>query len=245
MTRRERYLSRTAWTLIEMLMVVAIVALLLVLLAPSLRPIRNYAEDAADMSKLSGHASAFLVYTSDYRDYWPIVTDPRATATVLRADGAAIEVRYFDAITAWNFALSETLGGTSWRDPSFVSSVRRGRSGSFTSFWHTSTLLADPAFWDLSTRVGPAQWRGTKAHEVSFPSHKALLTRMDPWPVLSRDGEPSFCVMALSDGHAVRKEVGKITPPVFSGEGNWTGSFLNSGVPTLHTPDGLRGRDLP
>lgn len=244
MAWRERCASRSAWTLVEMLVIVAIVTLLVVLLAPSLRPIRNYAQDVADMSKLSGHVATFQVYTADYRDCWPIFTDPRATTTVLRLDGVVMEARYFDAISVWNFALAETLGGVSWRDPSFVSSRRRGRSGAFTSFWHTSTLLADPAYWNLSTRTGPSQWRGTKSHEVSFPSHKALLTRMDPWPVQRAEIGPVFWVMALADGHAVRKRTDMIAPPVFSGEGNWTGYFLNSGVPTLHTPDGLRGRDL-
>lgn len=244
MLTRERSTFRSAWTLVEVLIVVVIVSLLIVLLAPGLRATRDQARDAADMAKLSGHAATFHAYTTDYRESWPLFTDPRATLTILRTDGVVLQSPYFNATSLWSFALSETLGDKSWRDPSFFASARRGDPVWFTSFWHTSTLLADPAFWDQSTRVGPAQWRGTKLHEVLFTSHKGLLTRMEPWPTLSAPGGSGLCLTALADGHAVGKRVDLITTPIVSGEGSWTGSVLHFGVPTLHTPGGLRGRDI-
>lgn len=238
--------GRSAFTLLETLLVVLLMALLFALLLPSLSSVRSQAKVASDLANLCSHAAAFAMYSGDYDGHFPCFTDPVATVSVIRNENGVLSVDYFGATVTWNFALSQQLYGQTWTHPSFRSPFESsvyGANALFTSYAHTSSILADFQFWNPATRLGPTQWRSTKEDEVWFPSAKGLFISLTPWPSVSPRGNAPSLRVALIDGHAIADRGDNLSQPYPSGEGGWTGSQLNVGVPVMHTMDGLHGRD--
>lgn len=230
------------FTLPETIVSVLLVAVLVSLLAPSLSGLRRSGRDTSDAASLRAHVSAFLSYASDHGDTFPQVTDPLASLTIVRQGELAIPARYFDATSLWSVALSDTLYQTAWRDPSFFSRHRTDGPRPFTSFWHSSTLIAGPEYWNALTRTGSRQWRATRTAEVIFPAAKSALFRAEPWPLGVSELENNI-VSAFLDGHASSISRPQLLPGYPTGEGPWPGSVFNYSVPTMHTIDGVRGRD--
>ena len=69
--------KQKAFTLIEMLVVVAIIALLIAILLPSLSKARELSRQTACSANVSGIGKSCYIYQSDNLDVWP--TSPFAT----------------------------------------------------------------------------------------------------------------------------------------------------------------------
>lgn len=229
------------FTIIELLMCIAIMAVLIALTVPNLAYFRNNARRTSLASRLSQHATVFASYTSDYKDFFPWFTDPNATYSLVRAPGLTIKCRYFDADSTWHVALSERYYGNSWTNPAFWDLSQKTPSA-LTDFRYSSAFLADPAFWTLETRTGPAQWRATRSAEVQFPSKKALHTSLGSMGELDASNWKS-AVMSFVDGSAAAVSAQDLLPGYPKGNGDWPGSSLNVSLPGLMTMDGVRGRD--
>jgi prepilin-type N-terminal cleavage/methylation domain-containing protein len=84
--------SRRAFTLVELLVVIGIIALLVAFLMPALRRVRLAAERAACLSNISQIGKSLFIYVSDHKGYLPPATntvfnygDPDATGTLIGA----------------------------------------------------------------------------------------------------------------------------------------------------------------
>lgn len=230
---------RGGFTILEVLIVVAIVAILVAQLSPALSSIRLSSRRSQGLALQRQHAAAFIAYTGDYRDFWPAFTVPTATYTVLRGDGAFVYAEYFDAMWTWPVPLAPILYDTTWRDRMFA--YQQGPPYP-TPYWYSGSFLASPEFWNPLTRTGPEQWRATRGAEVSLPAQKALLARV---PTTIRD-EPADgrAWFAFVDGSAAELAPGEHRSGYPSGAGGFPGSMaLESPFPGLATIDGVRGRD--
>lgn len=74
--RKSRRTAQFGFTLIELLVVISIISLLIGLLLPALRRIRNQARVAACQVHLKQCGLAMTVYTGDNRQRWPMVPVP-------------------------------------------------------------------------------------------------------------------------------------------------------------------------
>lgn len=237
--------SRRAFTLVEVVLVIAILAVLLALVAPSLKGLGRSAKDTLALSNLAQHGKVFSVYTHDYADQWPLPTEPDATQTVFYPFDAPVSVRYFEAHAFWNLALAPQYYDGKPLHPSFRYPGEEAWIGS--SYAYSCAFIAESAFWNGATRTGPSQWRSTHAYEVLFPANKALLdTNAPSFLRLSGDGTSLRTVDFLTgfaDGSARRVPPGAVVPPYDRGDGGWFGSFHAHGIEMLDTLDGVRGRD--
>jgi prepilin-type N-terminal cleavage/methylation domain-containing protein len=253
--RRQR-----AFTLIEVLVSVAIIAILISLATPQLASTRALARRAVSLNNMRMHTTVFSIYTNDYKDTWPSYTDRTSEWTAIpRLDWPAADVRYFWANALWNYVLADGYYNgdpylSSFFSPGFPYGyndpiLRRGA----TTYVYSCTFLADPLFWSPYTRVGPSQWRSTRVDEVAFASKKILLTSdyVAPRPTNHLDSIPIATgstpwELSFADGSARALLAGAIRPGYVKGDGLWTAPVhQGDSLPGGHTVDGLRGRDVP
>jgi general secretion pathway protein G len=69
-------MSRKGFTVIELLIVIAIIAILAALLFPVLAKARNSAKQSTCLSNLKQIGGGFSIYMQDYDDHWPLGLDP-------------------------------------------------------------------------------------------------------------------------------------------------------------------------
>lgn len=242
-----------AFTFVEMLAAMLILAVLLAITIPTVFSVRRQASDALVSALLKQHTIIFSHYTMDYRDAWPIAVadgkwSSRGTTSLSFGPFGMQEVSYFSLHAMWPALLAPVYYENNYLHPSFA--VPGWPVSPITPFHYSSVFLADPKFWNYEHREGPSQWRGTYSHEVLFPSAKSLLI---DWVYLSRsenlvgDGQPVMRRVAISlvDGSSRIVRELDVLPGYRSGEGNWPGSTNSFARPAMHTLDGVRGRDLP
>jgi hypothetical protein len=239
---------------------VALVGVLLSLSVPQLARVRTAGWQAKDLSNLRSHAGVFTSYTVDYEDLFPYPTDPQATYSILRCGDLAVRVEYFAAGCAWQIALADPYYGGNAVHPSFESPfwperVSGPRVSTLSPYLYPCSFIARPEFWDPLTRGGSAQWKPTRADEVTWPTQKSLLFNVNAFNMsFGQDPnaggylvqvEPWWTNTAMVDGSAMRTsqgmEIGKQLPCGLSGL--W-GSIHTSPQPFLDVAHGVRGRDV-
>ncbi|MCC7389784.1 MAG: prepilin-type N-terminal cleavage/methylation domain-containing protein [Phycisphaerales bacterium] len=232
-------LQRRAFSLIEVLVVVAIVGVLVGLAAPALHHARQQARRAVSLSNMRSHIAVFSEYEQSNSEYYPYFTDP-AGPIDLKYNGLEITCRYFDAHFRWSVALADGYYDGVAPHPSQLAP----RTAHICSYFYSATFLADPEYWRLEQRTGPEQWRAVRAFEVVYPSEKALFTEVVqtiPW---SRSTLVEYVGLGMVDGSANHWPRSQCTEPVLEGEGPWDGTALHHGVFGMHTVGGVTGRDV-
>ena len=230
----------SGFTIVETMLVVALVGVLLSLSLPALGQARDRARRLVSMGNLRTHGGAVAAYTGDSNGSFPYLTVPDATYTVFRHSGLAIETPYFGLYNTWNWGLADGYYGgqlrhgsmfTPWEEPTV-----------FAGYWYSASLIAHPGFWDPETRRGPEQWRGTNSAGGTFASAKGVF--VEGGSLFGGDVGDRVYRVSMVDGSAVEvaeREAGAVYP---NGEGEWVGSFFPHGLRFLHTVDGVRGRDV-
>lgn len=243
------------FTVLELVLLVAMVAVLMALLAPQLSGARDRARMVATEALLRQHAQVMKGYSTDYRGYFPYMVNANVSLTVLRSEiaGARVACRYFDAFTRWHVALADAyyngqIGASLFLEPA------RGALGDGpvlnTGFIYPCVFLAAPEYWDPTTRTaGIGQLGAVRDAQVLYPADKALIsTDTHSWaggPLRRMDTAAAFV-----DGHAEVRKADELLDGYserFNPErwgGHTTGSAIGS-TPLIHTVRGVRGRDRP
>lgn len=200
---------------------------------------RDSARVAVVLSRLTSHSRSFSSYTSDYRDCWPLIADPRSAEAMFTDSGTRISGQYFDSTVFWPVPLAPLLYASTWSAESFADPFN-SRQGRF-AYWYSGSFLAEPEFFSPTTRTGPSQWGVTRAGDVVFADRKALHTYLR-FPA-SPEG-PTRQAFGFVDGSASNLSAVDVLAGYPSGVGTWPGgSWLDWDAPGMVTIDGVRGRD--
>lgn len=245
-----RYCKRykyPGFTLIETLLVIALIGILIGLTLPYLAGARDKAREVSALSLIRGHGQILQMYSADYAGFFPVIGHPDRPTTI-RVGDREIELKYWHAEIQWVFALADQYYDGRIGHPSLFPP---GYQGGGSPFRYTESYLAVPDFWAPETRTGRQQWRAVPAALTAYPSAKGLLTS---WagqvPVPGRLATYSFPdemlqETAFADGSArtiVRRD---FLPWMRSGEGHYPGRQTQPlGWPVLHTMHGALGRDI-
>lgn len=236
-------------SLVEVLGVLAIVAIMSALLLPTLRVARLRSRLLAGNANMREHVAVFSMYAADYDDQYPFLADPNATMTILRGGGVSIEVRFFDIVHRWPIGMVDGYYDGNFRADVFRSplmyNVRDPARVDVLPYRYASCFMSRPGFWNVMSRTGPEQWRPVRGSEVRFPSEKGLFLDVSSWYVpeeVALMSEIRYPV-GFTDAHVENIAEVNLTTPYPSGEGDWPGSAYHGGVPVLHTIDGAHGRD--
>jgi prepilin-type N-terminal cleavage/methylation domain-containing protein len=235
--------QRRAFTLVELMVVIAVVGVLIGLAIPALRHSRESAKYQVVLSRLGSHVRTFLIYTADHHDAWPCLRPITAERSSVDVDGVVVPASYFDQHNTWHLFISGGPESSDWRSHAYCIDGDGASSCKFTPYWYSPTFLTSPEYWSLDSRVGLPQWRGTRADEVRYPDSKCLLAcyhyRLF---VPSTRGElPVFFGFVDGSASLMKNEDTEVGLP--GGVGLGDGSLLDVPLPGMTTPSGIRGRD--
>ncbi len=245
---------RRGMTLIETLVVIAVVSVLMGVLIVGLRQVRERGRDAVVSSDLRTHAQVMNSYPVDHRGAYPHFTERGLFSYELTGGGMSTVVSYFDAHRTWHIALADGYYDSNAMSDVFFPPEYRVEGGywpMFTGYSYPCVFITGHEYWNVTTRIGPEQWRETRAAEVSYPAAKALV--VDTWTYAGRVSDVGDLLreklsVGFCDGSARRVDVRERYNGYERGDGyifrdDGTVHFIDS-PPMLHTIDGVRGRDV-
>ena len=238
------------FTVVELVLVIALVAVLVSLTLPTLAGVRSRARETVSLSNLRSHGSAFAMYASDWDDVWPYITDPDATSNSFLIPGeGVVSISYFGVYAYWTLGLYADYYGGDWSSPTF-NVPGSETQGPISSYWYGSVFLTRPDYWrTLTRRDDRSQWSPTRVDEVLYPSDKGLLLEQTSRPVAffnPNAGANAYRRIGLVDASATSISESQLRQPIANGTGITPGApngGLVRGMPVLHTVDGVRGRD--
>lgn len=232
--------SSRGLTLIEMLVGIAIVALLAGLTAGAISGARNASRRIAIEATTRQHLVVLGMYLQDFNDVHPWLGQPVKGKLALKLpSGDSFSVYYFETSSAWPIAASSYYDDV-W--PHRSHTYPRRHLG-MSLYLYSCAMIADPTFWNPRTRVGSEQWRPTRSSEVRYPSQKSMLTS-------AVDGEPYppwvkvALTMGMCDGSTRSVPKRELAAPVETGDGAEPGLFHIRGYHGMHTLDGVHGIDV-
>ncbi len=245
--------ANRAFTLMEMLVACAMVAVLIAMTLPILQRIRFSSRESRNLANLRTHTQLFTAYSAAHRDSFPAFMDTRKPLTTLTTESGIIATfPYFNAATAWNIAMADELYDGRWDSPAFTTPYSPGPA-SMSQYQWSCSFLADPMFYSVARKSLPLQLRAIRSDEVLFPSAKVILSAQRPFATrfaASGASPTDHAHVSMVDGHALSVVVNETMPSVHGGDGyypDW-GSFSSEHIPGIfagtHTPDGVRGRDI-
>lgn len=241
MRRRERISTGNAFTLIEALVVVAVVAVLLAVALPVLRGARAQSVRAQTLSNTRQSAALLLTSAADNAGAIP---SSNAAARFGMTGVAPVEIvtptgvlgtDYFAQASVWPALL---LARGYEPSPVWLSPARREepRHPFQTDFDLTHAVLAGPEHWRSPETQRESMWRAVRLHEAAHAAKKALL--VERASDLRRGEATTTPAVAFVDGHASFVLRNDSTTPVVNR------FFHNAAIRLITTRDGLSGRDI-
>jgi prepilin-type N-terminal cleavage/methylation domain-containing protein len=243
-----------AFTLIEVLVVVGIIAILISLSIPALAHIRQSGRMQVTLSNLRQSALAMTNYTAMYKGQliYPIQAAPEGTYITSHASGRQIFLRtHFQLSSLWSVILANAGTLDSESSPTNYS-VHPITGKPDNGHIFSCSLLAHPEFWNPLTRLADqTQWVPPTIDSVRFPSKKVMFfSNADHKRVFSAGVIPNvdprvYAPFALIDGSVRQIQSTKIRPGSLTGEGGSPRVEHSFDVYLgLHTIDGVRGLDF-
>lgn len=250
--QRGAELRPRGFTLVEVLISIALIAILLALNLPALRGVQQRASEVSSLSTIRQHGAVFSMYGSDYSGTYPYFTSPAATWTILRDGNFAVGVSYFGAYQSWNIALAKGYYSSGPFDRVFSPpGVSPWGEYLFTGYWYSCSMLARPEHWDPDQRLtGTSLLRPTRDTDVRYPTLKVLLADQFAASLASAEGSSGGARVPahFTDGSAAALKLGDVRRQYPGGHS--TPSDAGNGyhnaqpAPGMHTLDGVRGMDV-
>jgi prepilin-type N-terminal cleavage/methylation domain-containing protein len=233
---------RHAFTLVECLVTIAIVAILLALAIPSLASARRGSRVAGSLSNLHQIGGLLSMYANQNHDAFPATTEGRSYAI---SDAMQIAYPYWQVYFTWPAVVSP---GLSMRDGAAVyispfSTRQAPKSAWPPSYSMSTSVVGAPKLWTVDGVAGKLMEIGQTHASVRFASLKALAWDIEipsPRGVVEWSSDADYPVpMLMADASASNRVPAKATD-AFANPNEIAVRSLR-----LHnTPGGVEGRDF-
>jgi len=245
------------FTLLEMLVSIAIVAVLAGLLMLGLAGVRGSGRQAATLANLRTHHNVFSLYAGDHAGWLPLLGEPAPTVLITSESGDQQWLMlYWFHYGGWHLSLAEAYYNTHLDPRLFLSPHNPEQKWAWgpwgatvADYEYSSAFVARPEYWAYETRTGPEQWGGNRLDEVLFASKKVLLRETWPhWQPGATNGVRPWprrsAVTVAGEAHGFTSFPPSKESIYLKGDGDYEGAVLLTGLWGLHTLHGARGRDL-
>jgi len=222
---------RRGFTLVELLVAVALVAILAALLVPALVKARGMAGRTQCISRLRQIGFGFQAYLADNRSIYPWADDPVSTSPTywlwMGRGWRAYLVPYLDANLEVLYCPDDEVAPQQWESTSFGYSM---------AFYHTPAQI-DAMSSPADTYSNPVPGARRRSSQLAYPSYKVLVAEwLSNHQPLENDpgwwGWEGARNCLFADGHVEYREARSIKP-------------ANDGFPDFNlTLHGIRGRDV-
>lgn len=213
--------SHRAFTLIELVVVLGVVALLAAILLPALAGVRRAAGRSASSSNLRNISMLIEQYASNHDLAYPFPDESRSYPLGCR--GVSIQFGHWSAATNWPMIVGATI---SWEQfvgimhsPGAARSIEQPNCGHPTSYEFSHSFIARPELWSVSTPTLGALLRPTRTSEVRHPSRKVLMWDREATflhqPIERSGADIAESVpMLFADGHVESQAPSQASEPV-------------------------------
>ncbi|MCL4221956.1 MAG: type II secretion system GspH family protein [Phycisphaerales bacterium] len=189
MPKRVQPKSREGVTIVELLVVIAVISVLIALVMPSLQSAREQGSLARVTARLRHLGIATVAYSGEHRDSFPHLGVPGSPWEGLRIGGSRLDTGYYQSQGPGYFTQSlyyanlfvpcyfevrdDLLGEEgvwlpTWNDAHFI-----------TPFVLSGTAFAAPRYWEgEDTPDDPSLYRAVRLTEAVFPSSKGLILHL-------------------------------------------------------------------
>lgn len=252
--------TRTAFTLIEVLVVIAIVLVLIGIALPVLSGVRDQANRTLSLAKLHNLGVRFDAYYADFRGVFPYSDEETSHPIGVGTD--QIGAGHFQYDINWPLMFPDMLAlASSEAAPYLAPKALRPENASIlrpdgnglwltSSYWYGLSFVADPKVWLPETTPSPALLRAVRVDEAAFPARKVLLwDHITPYlraPARGFSPDRTDAVpMLFVDGRAAQMKPSESVPGFKGLRASDLGVFGNLGLGTRiqNTPGGVRGFD--
>ena len=251
-TRQIKFLSRSAFTLMEILVSIGVVALLVGLLVPALGNARDQSRELVSAVNLRSIGQIFEMYADNSKDLYPAPVPNRFYPTP--HSGIQLTISHWEASNLWHNLFADTYP---WEENEQMylapGAERHANEGTvlttiFSSFQYSASFLGQPKIWsetDFPNTEWPQLERSVRQSMVRYPSAKALMWDVEMPYIrrpLERDRYQNLLEktpILFADQHVESRIPAEANPGVT----NWAPSAAHPHAFLHNTRDGVFGRD--
>ncbi len=228
--------SAQGFTLVETLVSIAIVAVLLGILLPAMKGVREKSWDMHDLSNLRQTTQQFQMWSDAHDGIFLNGGGDKPPYTVIVRDGMGATIGafdYFDHAGSWSLVLRAFFGEeyATWTPQHSMS----------TAYLYGMGMVTDPRLWEGCAFNTQLRWRyarRVRMTETSFPSNKGLLVEAHREKPITPDTKYP---MSFVDGSAAVLQKKETREGVL--ETACAGTEPVSVAPVVWTEHGILGRD--
>jgi prepilin-type N-terminal cleavage/methylation domain-containing protein len=238
-------------TLLELVIVIAMIAIVAAILLPTLKHARRAAEDAGSAATLRQLGMALQQYAIEHdgsHPYFATPGDPTTPTHVNGVDMSNTQGSYFLRQSSyWASLILPYFSGNPELEPvpCFRQHTHDGQVHQdvvWSRFWMTCTAFAAPEYWDDDLMAPPDfLLRGTRVTEIRYPSRKGILL-----DIAGHSFDPRREQEVISSGR-----IALLLGDGSAGVRNWEPQapfvhrpYSSMTYPIMGTVDGLQGTDF-
>ena len=233
---------RPAFALVELLVVIAVLAVLVALVMPSLGRTRERAREAAAMSGLRQTHASILLYAADYAGVAPFMATPERPWEPLSVNGVTPRDHEYFSQRVYYINRLYPAYSDQWQVFSHTSHTKPPNF-LWARFWLTQTAMARPSYWSTDeTPNDLSLYRPSRLDEMAYPAAKGLLLDVQSgafWHTRNPSAPPGSIFVGAGDGSAAARPLTEELNNNFVYR-----PYAAAPYPTLSTRHGFLGRDF-